>query len=61
MAERVKEAGLSRGVGIYANSGIVDGLAGDCAIVSPPYIITEGEIDDAIERLGRAVDAAVGV
>ena len=60
VAERVKEAGLQQGVGVYVNNGVIDGTAGDCAIISPPYIVTEDEIDLAVKRLGRAVDTALG-
>jgi adenosylmethionine-8-amino-7-oxononanoate aminotransferase len=56
IAERIKRSALAHGVGIYPTAGGVDGLIGDNAIVAPPYIVTEEEIDEIVDRLGAAVD-----
>jgi adenosylmethionine-8-amino-7-oxononanoate aminotransferase len=34
------------------------GRFGDWSVIAPPLIITEAEIDDLVERLGRALDDA---
>jgi adenosylmethionine-8-amino-7-oxononanoate aminotransferase len=41
--------------------GTIDGVRGDHVIVAPPYIVDAGGIDAIVERLGEAVDAALGM
>ena len=58
--ERVKREALSRGLSGYPMSGTIDGRLGDHFILAPPYIVTAADIDTIVDRLGQAVDAAVG-
>lgn len=58
--ERVKDAALERGLCIYPCTGTADGRRGDHIIVSPPYIITAADAAEIVDRLGDAVDAALG-
>ena len=58
VAERVKDAALARGLAIYPCTGTVDGGRGDHIIVAPPYIVSDADIGEIVERLGEAVDAA---
>ncbi len=57
IAERVKQAGLDRGLAIYPCTGTVDGMLGDHIIVAPPYIVSDGDLALIVDRLGDAVDA----
>jgi adenosylmethionine-8-amino-7-oxononanoate aminotransferase len=57
--ERVKQAGIARGVATYPMGGTIDGTRGDHVIVAPPYISTAADIDTIVDRLGAAVDAAL--
>jgi adenosylmethionine-8-amino-7-oxononanoate aminotransferase len=59
IAERVKEAGFSFGVAVYPASGTRDGSQGDHVLVSPPFTVSTAEIDMVVDRLGKAVDAAL--
>jgi len=56
---RLKSEAMSRGLMVYPMGGTVDGNAGDHVLLAPPYVITEAEVDLAVERLGEAVDAAI--
>jgi adenosylmethionine-8-amino-7-oxononanoate aminotransferase len=58
--ERVKAEAFARGLGTYPMGGTIDGTRGDHVVLAPPYIVTAVEIDTIVERLGEAVDAAVG-
>ena len=58
--ERVKAEGMARGLATYPMGGTIDGRQGDHVILAPPYIATAADIDAIVERLGDAVDAAVG-
>jgi adenosylmethionine-8-amino-7-oxononanoate aminotransferase len=56
---RVKKEAMTRGLLVYPSGGTIDGARGDHALVAPPFIVREGEIDTIVERLGDAVDAAI--
>jgi len=43
----------------YPCSGNVDGTAGDTLIIAPPYNAADGELEEIIVKLARAVDAAL--
>ena len=57
---RVKREAMARGLMCYPMGGTIDGRLGDHVLVAPPYIIRSGEIAELVDRLGAAVDAAVG-
>jgi adenosylmethionine-8-amino-7-oxononanoate aminotransferase len=57
---RVKKEAMARGLLVYPSGGTIDGARGDHALIAPPFIVRESEIDAIVERLGDAVDAAVG-
>lgn len=56
---RVKAEAMSRGLACYAMPGTIDGRLGDHNMLAPPFIVTSGDIDTIVERLGDAVDAAL--
>jgi adenosylmethionine-8-amino-7-oxononanoate aminotransferase len=58
--EQVKRAALANGVAIYPMGGTIDGRHGDHVLIAPPYIATAADIDTIVERVGAAVDAAMG-
>jgi adenosylmethionine-8-amino-7-oxononanoate aminotransferase len=57
--ERIKAAGMARGLATYPMGGTIDGRQGDHVILAPPYIATAADIDTIVERLGDAVDATL--
>lgn len=57
---RVKHEAMARGLMVYPMGGTVDGTRGDHVLLAPPFIIDGAAIDTIVERLGDAVDAAVG-
>ncbi len=59
MSARVKAAAFERGLLVYPGAGTVDGSRGDHVLIAPPYNVTDAEIDAIVDRLERAVDAAV--
>lgn len=56
---RVKAAALERALMVYPGGGTVDGARGDHVLLAPPYNVTDAELDVIVERLGRALDAAI--
>jgi adenosylmethionine-8-amino-7-oxononanoate aminotransferase len=44
----------------YPCSGNVDGTLGDTIIIAPPYNASDGELEEIVTKLARAVGAALG-
>jgi adenosylmethionine-8-amino-7-oxononanoate aminotransferase len=43
----------------YPCAGNVDGAAGDTIIIAPPYNASDGELEEIVTKLTRAVDSAL--
>ncbi|MEO8448604.1 MAG: aminotransferase class III-fold pyridoxal phosphate-dependent enzyme [Gemmatimonadota bacterium] len=56
VAERLTDAALEAGLVVWPNVGHADGTNGDAVMVAPPFVITEAEIDEMVEKLGTAID-----
>jgi len=57
-AGRVGQAAAARGLLVYPMQGCVDGVAGDHLLIAPPAVITEEQIDWAVEQLKTAIQEA---
>lgn len=53
---RVSAECLKRGMFIEYSSGCNRGQSGDMVMFGPPFIISEAQVDEAVEILGRALD-----
>jgi adenosylmethionine-8-amino-7-oxononanoate aminotransferase len=56
---RIKREAMALGLMVYPMDGTVDGVNGDHVLLAPPFIVEGSQIDKIVERLGRAVDAAL--
>jgi adenosylmethionine-8-amino-7-oxononanoate aminotransferase len=56
---RVKREAMARGLMVYPMGGTIDGTRGDHVLLAPPFIVDAPIVDEIVERLGNAVDAAV--
>jgi len=56
---RVKREGLARGLMTYPMGGTIDGLHGDHIVLAPPFIAEERHLDEIVDTLGAAIDAAI--
>ena len=57
---RIKREAMARGLMVYPMGGTIDGERGDHVLLAPPFIVNEAQVDTIVERLGEAVDAAIG-
>jgi adenosylmethionine-8-amino-7-oxononanoate aminotransferase len=57
---RIKAEAMRRGLMVYPMGGAVDGRAGDHVLLAPPFIIDDSGVELIVDRLGAAVDAAIG-
>ncbi|MDQ0468360.1 aspartate aminotransferase family protein [Labrys wisconsinensis] len=56
---RIKANAMHEGLMCYPSGGTLDGRAGDHVLLAPPYILEEPQLDEIVEKLGRAVDRSI--
>jgi adenosylmethionine-8-amino-7-oxononanoate aminotransferase len=56
----IKREAMARGLMVYPMGGTIDGVRGDHVLLAPPFIVNREQVDAIVERLGDAVDAAIG-
>ena len=44
---------------VWPNVGQADGVNGDLAMLAPPFVVTDEEIDLIVQRFGEALRATV--
>jgi len=49
--EKVYRKAFDRGVVLFTGNGCADGVDGDLLMISPPFVITEGQIDHVLDVL----------
>lgn len=59
LSSSIFDRAFEDGLIVYYMSGCVDGTLGDHVMISPPLVVTESQIDDIVDRLAVAIDAAV--
>jgi adenosylmethionine-8-amino-7-oxononanoate aminotransferase len=55
LAETIGRCAFEDGLICYASGGNVDGVEGDTILLAPPFIATDAELEEIIERFARAV------
>ena len=55
----VKRAAMQEGLMVYPMGGTVDGRCGDHVLLAPPFIASQDELSQVIDRLARAIDTGV--
>ncbi|HJP88759.1 MAG TPA: aminotransferase class III-fold pyridoxal phosphate-dependent enzyme [Candidatus Limnocylindrales bacterium] len=64
-AEKVSETVLriarEHGVLLYSGTGLADGTNGDAVLFGPPFVITDAEMEQLVDGLATAIDAAIPV
>jgi adenosylmethionine-8-amino-7-oxononanoate aminotransferase len=56
----IKKEAFDRGLMVYPMGGTADGKSGDHVLLAPPYIIGSSQIEELVQKLGDAIDAAIG-
>jgi len=59
IAARLKSAAFANGLICYPASGTRDGRNGDHILLAPPFIITEDEMGELVDKLDRALEFAL--
>ena len=56
---RIKAEAMTRGLLCYPMGGTIDGRRGDHLLLAPPFIVTDDQLEQIVERLDQAIGAAV--
>ena len=55
---RIKKYAFEDGLICYPGGATADGARGDHVLLAPPYIISDEQLDELVEKLGGAIDKA---
>jgi len=56
---RIKAEALQRGLVCYPMGGTIDGKQGDHLLLAPPFIFEDSHVEELVDKLGEAIDAAI--
>ncbi len=56
---RLKLQALNNGLMCYPMGGSLDGVAGDHVLLAPPYIISEAQLDEIVDKLARSIEGVI--
>ena len=56
---RVKQAAMDHGLMCYPMGGTIDGKNGDHILLAPPFIVTDDDLGQIVERLVGSIDFAI--
>jgi len=56
---RIKAQAMSNGLLVYPMGGTIDGRTGDHVLLAPPFIVSEAELDQVVQRLALSIDQAI--
>jgi adenosylmethionine-8-amino-7-oxononanoate aminotransferase len=57
---KLRQAAMQEGLICYPAGGCIDGKSGDHILLAPPFNLTDGQLDEAVEKLGKALKSTVG-
>ena len=57
----LKLQALKNGLMCYPMAGTLDGASGDHVVLAPPYIITEAQLDEIVDKLARSMKQVIEV
>ncbi len=58
--KKLKKACFEAGLICYPMGGTIDGKQGDHILLAPPFIITEEQVGELFDKLGRTIDQVLG-
>ena len=55
----IKRDAMAEGLMVYPMGGTVDGRCGDHVLLAPPFIASESELAQIVDRLRRSIDTVI--
>ncbi|MEJ8561863.1 aspartate aminotransferase family protein [Yoonia sp. GPGPB17] len=59
LAARLKTKAMENGLICYPMGGTIDGQNGDHVLLAPPFICTESQIDELVDKLQKSVEGVI--
>ncbi len=59
LAGKLKKAAMANGLICYPDNRTVDGVSGDHVLIAPPFIITEAQCEELVDKLERSINQAL--
>jgi adenosylmethionine-8-amino-7-oxononanoate aminotransferase len=59
LAARLKARAMDNGLICYPMAGTADGAAGDHVLLAPPFVITDAQIEELVDKLARSIDEVI--
>jgi adenosylmethionine-8-amino-7-oxononanoate aminotransferase len=59
ISARLKLQALENGLMCYPMAGTLDGVSGDHVVLAPPYIITDAQLDEIVDKLARSIEQVI--
>jgi adenosylmethionine-8-amino-7-oxononanoate aminotransferase len=59
VAGKIKKAAFAEGLICYPMSGTIDGRRGDHILLAPPFIISDRQLDELVDKLDAAISAVI--
>ncbi len=56
---KIKSAAFEAGLICYPMGGTIDGKSGDHVLLAPPFILTDDQVGELVDKLSTAIDAAL--
>ncbi len=56
---KVKQTAMENGLMCYPMGGTVDGRFGDHILLAPPFIMTDDQVGEIVEKLSRAINGSI--
>lgn len=57
---KLRQAAFAEGLICYPAGGCIDGKSGDHILLAPPFNLAESQLDEMVDKLGKALKASVG-
>jgi adenosylmethionine-8-amino-7-oxononanoate aminotransferase len=57
---KLRQAAMAEGLICYPAGGCIDGRSGDHILLAPPFNLADSQLDEIVEKLGRALKLAIG-
>jgi len=57
--KKIKAAALNAGLICYPMGGTIDGRQGDHVLLAPPFILTEDQVGELVDKLATAIEAGL--
>jgi adenosylmethionine-8-amino-7-oxononanoate aminotransferase len=53
---KVKAQAMANGLLVYPMGGTIDGRCGDHVLIAPPFIVSEAQLDEVVDKLTASID-----